>query len=72
MRALKLVGNISVASAKAGGWACCLHERKPLLYASSAPGLLREVKETAAGPGELQHWQPWDKSPRTCPSLAHL
>ena len=39
MRAPKLVGNISMASVKAGGWACHLPGRKLLLYLSSGPGL---------------------------------
>lgn len=67
MRALKLVGNISVASAKAGGRACCLHERKPSLYLSSTPGLPREAKEAAARPGELQHLAAMGQEPQDWP-----
>lgn len=76
MRALKLVGNISVASAKAGGRACCLPERKPILCLSpgSRPpkgGYGGSSRTNAAlCSGEPSIWQPWEKSPRARPATS--
>lgn len=64
MRALELVGNISVASAEAGGRACRLPERKPNLIRAPAPGLPKERKEAGRispallSPGERESVNP--------------
>lgn len=73
MRALKPVGHSSVASAKAGGWACRPPERKPSLVPSSAPGLPRQAggcSRTHAAPFLPETYGIWEKSPSAGPPLA--